>query len=239
MVAIAGALIFLFKNFSLAPTAGRTAENGEVAELEKIKIDPEVPGMTLPLSNDPKDVAWELFQKYLSYNKSKNLEGVRSIVYRVAPVCEDSQTRIECEGRMGAAYAYGSTLRKADFVNAWTDERQTILSTDFKIEADDSAIARNRAIIFFLRDASGDLKLLSFSPVKGAVASRGPASEEELTDRIIIYTEDKDEDGISDYEEECIGAPEDQNCVKTSPKLRDTDGDGLWDGIEVLINGTK
>ena len=37
-------------------------------------------------SNNPKDIAWTAFQKYLKYNKEQNLEGVKSVVYKVAPI---------------------------------------------------------------------------------------------------------------------------------------------------------
>ena len=35
---------------------------------ENNQIEPQFPGQTLPLSNNPKDVAWAVFQKYLEYN---------------------------------------------------------------------------------------------------------------------------------------------------------------------------
>jgi len=189
----------------------------------------------LPLSNSPKDIAWDFFQKYLAFNKNHNLEGVKSVVYKVASVCEDPKTMIDCEARMGSAYSYGSALVKEDFINVWEDEKQIILATDFKIQQDETAISRNRAIIYFLKDENGNLKLLSFSPRKGAFSSKGTASEKELNERIILYTEDKDQDGMTDYVEECIPAEIKDTCVPTNPKLRDTDSDGLWDGIEALM----
>src|SRR3989344_9440770 len=198
------------------------------------QIEPDFLGQDLPLSNSPKNVAWETFQKYLKYNKEQNLEGVKSIVYKVAPICEDVKNTIECKARMSLAYQYGSVLKKENFVNIWSDEKQIILATDFKIEEDDSILGRHRAIIFFVKD-NESLKLLSFSPFKGATISKGVASREEIDDRLIIYTEDKDEDGIVDYDEECLSPKEGEVCVKTSPKIRDTDGDGFWDGINVLI----
>lgn len=203
--------------------------------VEKIKLNPGVPDITLPLSNAPKDVAWAVFQKYLEYNRNRNLEGVKNTVYKIASVCEDIKTRVDCEARMGLAYQYGSALKKENFVNVWDDEKQIILSTDFKIQEDNSTIGRNRAIIFFIRDESNNLRMLSFSPFKGAVTSKGVASKEELDYRIVRYTEDNDEDGVADYEEECLNTPGDLSCVKTNPKIRDTDGDGWWDGVEVLM----
>jgi len=185
-------------------------------------------------SNNPKDIAWTAFQKYLKYNKEQNLEGVKSVVYKVAPICEDLKDIIDCKARMSSAYAYGGALEKKDFVNIWSDEKQIILATNFKIQEDDSILGRHRAIIFFVKD-NESLKLLSFSPFKGATVSKGVASREEIDDRLIIYTEDKDEDGIADYDEECLSPKEGEVCVKTNPKIRDTDGDGLWVGVQALM----
>lgn len=187
-----------------------------------------------PNLNDPKEVAWQLFQKYLTFNKNHDLEGVRGVVYKIAPICADPTKKVDCEKRMDQAYYYGSALKKSDFVNVWSDSKQTILSSDFKIEQDDETISRVRSIIFFVKQNDG-FKMLSFSPFKGAVSQKGSASNEELHDRVVIYTEDKDEDGISDYNEQCLGVTEGQTCIKTDPKLRDTDHDGYWDGVEVLM----
>jgi len=239
VVVFIGALFFIFKNVSLAPVENGEETSVNKTETEKIKFDPNVPNQTLPLSNTPQDLAWQLFQKYLDYNKNHNLEGVKSVVYRVAPVCNDTKTLIDCEARMGSAYSYGSVLKKEDFVNVWEDGKQIILATNFEIQTSDNIMGRNRAIIYFIKDELGNLKLLSFSPRKGVIIDKGTASEEELSDRIIRYTEDNDEDGIADYQEECLSVKEGETCLPTNPKLRDTDGNGLWDGVEVLINQMK
>ena len=154
------------------------------------------------------------------------------MVYKIAPVCEDPKLRIDCEGRMGSAYSYGSTLKKEDFTNVWSDEKQIILSTDFWLESseDMDQYGRFRSIIFFVKSETG-WKLLSFSPTKGGATNKGAASQEEIDARLIRYTEDKDEDGA----EECIPAETKDTCVATNPKIRDTDGDGLWDGVEALM----
>jgi len=240
IILIAGGFLII-RNVSLAPTAEITGEENPEVNVEKTKINPNIFGITLPFSNTPKDAAWTLFQKYLEYNKAQNLDGVRSVVYKVASVCEDPKTTIDCKARMSAAYSYGSAMKKENFTNIWSDEKQIILSTDFWLESseDMDQYGRFRSIIFFIKDADGNLKMLSFSPTKGGATNKGVASQEEVDDRIIRYTEDNDEDGIADYEEECLNKPNDSTCVKTSPKLRDTDGDGLWDGVEALINSMK
>lgn len=193
-----------------------------------------IPDINLPFSNDPKDKAWELFQTYLNYNKARDIEKIRSVVYKISPVCEDQKTIIDCESRMNAAYGYGSQLKKADFENIWEDDKQLILSSNFWEEENDVSIGRFRAIIFFIKDQSS-LKLLSFSPAKGAAIQRSDASIEELKTRAIRYTEDSDNDGKSDYTEECLDATPDKTCTKTNPTLRDSDSDGFWDGLEALF----
>jgi hypothetical protein len=238
VVAILITLGFKYKNIfsSTATTTPMAEEDDSQTDIGGIQIKPGSLGQTLPLSNDPKDVAWAVFQKYLAYNKNLDLESVKSVVYKVASVCEDPKTTIDCQSRMNSAYQFGNALKKEDFVNIWSDKNQTILSTDFHVEEDDVSIGRFRSIIFFIKDESGNFKLLSFSPFKGAAASKDTtASRKEIDDRLVTYTEDNDQDGIADYDEECLAVKEGQTCVKTNQKLRDTNGDGLWDGVEALM----
>ncbi|NLE07492.1 MAG: hypothetical protein GX627_02705 [Parcubacteria group bacterium] len=190
---------------------------------------------------DNQDMAWQVFQKYLSYNKIQDLEGVKNIVYKVSPVCENEETLADCKTRMSNAYAYGSALKKEDFVNVWSDEKQIILATDFWTESIPALdqYGRFRSLIFLIKDDDGEWKLLSFSPTAGGVTAKGSATEEEINERIVRYTEDNDQDGRPDYEEECLSVKEGQVCIATDPKLRDTDGDGFWDGVQVLIEAMK
>ncbi len=192
---------------------------------------------TTPLVKDPKTESWNLFQKYLSYNKSQNLDGVKSVVYQISKVCDTAKPTDECKARMASAYAHGIELKAEDFVNIWSDDRQTILATNFWTESSDDLglIGRFRSIIVFVRDEKGALKLLNFSPTKGGATGKNSASEQELNDRIVRWSEDNDQDGISDYEEECLNKPDDTTCIKTNPKVRDTDRDGFWDGVNAIM----
>lgn len=235
LVAILASFIVLSKKEESVQNFEEQAKSAEgVAEKGSV---PFLPSQTLPLSNDPKDVAWSVFEKYLEYNKTRDLDGIRSTVYKLAPICEDPKTRIECESRMASAYSYGKGLEKENFTNVWSDERQMILASDFWIEDSDDMdiIGRFRSIIFFVKDSSGSWKVLSWSPTKGGATSKGTASDSELNERITIWSEDKDEDGIADYSEECLDKPNDENCTKTDPKQKDSDGDGWWDGVEAYF----
>lgn len=242
LILIAGILIavfvlfFVFKNVASSPKIAIPIESIATTTIEKkaegISI---LPKQTLPLSLDTKDEVWAVFQKYLDYNKDKNLDGVKQMVYKVNAVCESPVVTDECKNRMETAYAYGSVLQKEKFINVWSDNKQTILATDFKIDEDDTVIGRNRAIIFFVKNDAGNLVLLSFSPFKGYVMEKASSTQEELLKNLIVYTEDTDRDGIANYEERCLVPYEFSTCVKTNPNLRDTDGNGLWDGVQILM----
>lgn len=232
---IAAVLLLTTNGKKSSPVVSSAATTTPISDgINPIKV--QLPQQTLPLSSDPKEAAWAIFQKYLGYNKNDNLDGVKSIVYKISAICVSAATSTECKNRMDQAFGYGSALKKEDFVNVWSDSRQTILATDFKIQEDDTAIGRNRAIIFFVRDQSNNLKLLSFSPFKGAVLIKASSTRGELLSKLTAYTEDKDQDGIADYDEQCLGASAGQTCTKTDPTLRDTNGNGLWDGVEALMN---
>lgn len=182
-----------------------------------------------------KTLAWDLFQKYLSYNKVGDLSGVKSSVYKISEVCDMATPNQECKDRMQSAYSYGSVLKKEEFKNVWYDERQIILSTDFWTEnsTEMGAYGRFRAIIFFIKDESGSWKMLSFSPFKGSIATKKEFGEKAEAE-VKLQSDDSDMDGVSDYEEKCLDKNR-PNCTKTDPNKRDTDGDGLWDGVEALM----
>ncbi len=182
-----------------------------------------------------KTLAWDLFQKYLSYNKASDLSGVKSSVYKISEVCDMEVANQECKDRMQSAYSYGSVLKKEEFKNVWYDEKQIIISTDFWTEnsAEMGAYGRFRAIIFFVKDQSGNWKMLSFSPFKGSITTT-KEFKEDAENQAMVRSEDSDLDGISDFEEKCLDKNK-ANCTKTDPNKRDSDGDGLWDGVEALM----
>ncbi|MEK7642370.1 MAG: hypothetical protein AAB392_01100, partial [Patescibacteria group bacterium] len=188
LLVLAGLILFFTKDKP-------TLENPKPDTEENPNIPtPELETPKLPLKNDDKTLAWNLFQKYLSYNKAKDIEGIKTVVYKISDVCLEPKTRIDCEARMAAAYGYGSTLKEEDFTNVWSDAKQTILSTEFWVEnkPDMDLVGRFRSIIFFVRDEKGVLKVLSFSPFQGGATNVGEASMEEVADRVVRWTEDED-----------------------------------------------
>jgi hypothetical protein len=241
LVVIMGALIAFTFIFNHPPKSPAVSNNigttTQIVDENKSTVSTTSQAVKVqPIS--VKDTAWAVFQKYLSYNKDHNLNAVKGIVYKVNSVCTTAVASDECKNRMDSAYSYGSAFKKEDFTNVWSDNKQTILSTDFKIGEDNNFIGRTRDIIFFIGNSS-DLKLLSFSPSKGAILPKATSTREELLKKLTLYTEDNDQDGIADYDEQCVAPPTGQTCTKTSPTLRDTNGNGLWDGVDALINQMK
>lgn len=122
-------------------------------------------------------------------------------------------------------------LKKSDFKHTEENEKQVILSTDLKPDEDGGY---SKIFLYFVKDEKGKVLLLM-------VSGRGfPGEGEELE----AETKDSDKDGLTDKEEsEIILSKEmcdragfdkwDMECVITDPNLKDTDGDGWWDGIEV------
>jgi hypothetical protein len=145
---------------------------------------------------------------------------------------------------MDNVYSIGSSLKKEYFTYTWSDNKQIVLATDWSIGTEGDFATRMRAIIYFVIDQSGNIKLLSFKPAQGTFiskydkdASGNPVklSDKELNDRLIKFTEDKDQDGIEDFIETCSGISDTSACIKTDPTKRDTNGNGFWDGLEAIF----
>jgi hypothetical protein len=238
IVVISAAVFYYAKNLPDINTANETtSQNQATTTISQNDLSPKpvLSAQPKPKLNIDKELAWATFLKYLIYNKSRNLDGVKSVVYKVSAMCNAAIAGDECKDRMDMAYSYGSAFKKDDFVNVWSDGQQTILSTNFKIGEDDQVMTRTRSIIFFVGNGLS-LKLLGFSPDKGAILEKtASTTKEELIKKLIAYTEDGDQDGISDYDEQCSNIPQGQTCIKTDPKLRDTNSNGLWDGVEALM----
>ncbi len=180
-----------------------------------------------------KDKAWIVLEKYLDFAKNHDIKNLSKISYQVSEICKDKSKEKECFERMDAVYFIGKELKKSDFKYVWQDDKQIILTTDFKFEENESMISKSRGMIYFVIDK--EIKVLSFNHAKGSVVTKSTASIEELKDRLNTYTKDIDEDGKEDYLEECLSSSQGSECIKTDTKIKDSDKDGFWDGIEALF----
>lgn len=94
--------------------------------------------------------AWIVFENYLEFARVHNLNGVKSLSYQMSATCQDPAREAECFALMDSVYAFGSALKKEDFIHVVYDDRQIIAFTD----------APAVSILYFVRDGKGVLKIL-------------------------------------------------------------------------------
>jgi hypothetical protein len=176
------------------------------------------------------DNLWTVFDSLNEALKNKDVAAFNAVSYVQVPA-----SQVEQFSQMASfLYAQDQKINKADFINKWQDDKQAIYFTN-PIKADDStSYSYTQAQISFVKD-SGVWKVLMVSPsISWGVAKSGTsetASQVEKTLQAMII--DTDKDGLTDEDETCSGGSKyDSRCVKTDPNKRDTNGNGLWDGIE-------
>ena len=185
-----------------------------------------------------KDRAWLVLQDYLKAAKEYDIEKVKMLSYQIGSSCnnynQNASTTKDCNDRMDTVYYFGSNFKKSDFKNAWSDSKQIILSSNLKREENDTLVGLSKAIIYFIIDAEGKIKVLKFNDSVGMSISKENRGEEEINIYLSKVMADEDKDGMLDEIELCIGQPE--TCTKTDPKNRDSDNNGFWDGVEAQFN---
>jgi len=181
-----------------------------------------------------KDRAWLVLQEYLKAAKEHDIEKIKTLSYQIGESCNNynqtASSTDDCNDRMDTVHYFGNNLKRGNFKNTWSDSKQIILTTDLKREENETAIFLSRAIIYFIIDEDGNIKLLKFNDSKGVSMLKEDRSVEEIDAYNQKRMVDTDKDGLEDEVEECLGQSE--PCVKTDPKNRDTDSDGFWDGIQ-------
>ncbi|HEY4515791.1 MAG TPA: hypothetical protein VJH67_01235 [Candidatus Paceibacterota bacterium] len=181
-----------------------------------------------------KGKAWNVFQDYLTASREHDLERMKTLAHHLSSVCEDSPESDDCKTRMDTVALIGGEFNKSNFKNVWSDEKQLVLVTNWDEQDTEDTIIRMRQIIYFLK-SEGEIKLVAFKPWQGTFMVKdkeNPRPVEELQSMIKTYTDDLDFDGMDDYLEECLSDSQEETCIKTDPKLRDSDGDGFWDGVQ-------
>lgn len=210
-----GAIWYGWRNKAEAPIDSITGEENSTSTPVVIEEKP-VQNLT------GKDLAWQTFQNYLSYNKSHDLEKVKSVVYKISPVCQSQASTTECFARMDAAYGVGSMMKKASMTNFWEDGKQAILSSEPKLIDNESQVGYSKEIIYFVK-VDGQLKLLRFYPSKTiALPKEGALDLEGIRIAAENGIADKDQDGLEDSRD-------------NEPSKRDADNDGWWDGTEIQM----
>ncbi len=234
LLVIAFVYLTYFKNKPTDPTI--SLESIDTVEISSSTDSVNTTDNTNTLSI--KEKSWAVLQKYVEFAKNKNIEGVKSLSYQLTDSCKNYSTEEEkkdCDARMSTVAFFGGAFAKKDFVHIWSDNRQIILATDFRIEENEEAISKTRSMIYFVIDG-GVIKVLKFDPAKGSIMKKtSEITKEERDRKLLEFTTDADMDGIEDYLEKCLSISQDSSCTKTDPTKRDSDGDGFWDGIEALF----
>ncbi|MDQ5893237.1 MAG: hypothetical protein QG640_248 [Patescibacteria group bacterium] len=176
---------------------------------------------------------WVVYDKMTDAVKNVDVDAYNKVVYEPIPAEEVSMFK------QSASMFYPMLqIKKEDYVNKWQDAKQAIYSTELKELNNSTTYGYSLSSVSFIND-KGAWKVLSESSMnsmstpKNAVGKTGAQIQAELREAMA----DTDEDGVTDQKELCAGSQaSNKNCKKTDPKKRDTNGDGIWDGIEAYIN---
>jgi hypothetical protein len=218
----AGAIWFGWQNKAAAPVSELGGQEQE-ATTTPVALE-EKPVQDLV----GKDLAWQTFQNYLAANKNHDIAKVKSLVYKMSPVCENKASTTECFARMDAAYEFGTKMKRFDMVNFREDNKQAILSSEPKLVDTKDSIGYAREIIYFVKspssaEASGQLKILRFYPSKGIfLPKEGAIDLESIRIAAENAVADEDFDGLEDSKD-------------SNTNDRDMDKNGYWDGIDAQM----
>lgn len=181
-----------------------------------------------------KEEAWAVFEAYMNFARANDIDGLRSVSYKLGAACSDPARREECNGVMTAVAALASSYKQEDFTNAWGDSRQIILSSDWQLRGELGNRDIYREIMYIVRAQDGKLKLLYVALPYDAVTVNSTNRPLSDVDNLLVETvKDTDKDGLDDLLESCSDTS--VVCNKTNPGMRDTDGDGWWDSVEMYL----
>ncbi len=177
--------------------------------------------------------SWKLFDQYVLAVKDQNIDALNQISYKKMPSCPPGSEK-ECNALLVFVYDSVKNLDKSKYTNIISDNKQIILSTNLVYtppSEDKKTALYEKGYLLLAKDNAGVLKLVSFSPNKiWGINTEGSSTYKQTLDEMVV---DSDNDGATDQAEICSGASKyDSKCKKTDPNKMDTDGDGLWDGIE-------
>lgn len=107
--------------------------------------------------------AWETFAAYRSAAGRLDLPEVARLSYQLSPTCatalSGASDRAECNRLMESVAFFTQDLRREDFTEVASDDRQIVLATDY-MEAE--GVGAVKWVLYFVRDA-GTPKLLGIN----------------------------------------------------------------------------
>lgn len=233
LLALAASIVF-YKQRAEAPLAVQTASStpvygNEVFDQNETRIK----------TNEDKRVAhlaWTTFEKYVAFAKAHDIQGIKSLSRELSPTCSDPSKVKDCNLLMDDIAAVGAIFSEKDFTHILYDDKQIILSTDFKREDYSQLRGYTRTVIYFTRNAEGNPLITGFGPTQGRyLAKLSKQTDTELEKALTLRLVDTDKDGLPDFVEACKEIEKDKVCTPTDPNKRDTNGNGYWDGIEIFF----
>jgi len=179
---------------------------------------------------------WTTFAKYIAFAKAHNLEGIKTIAYRLSPTCADATKTKECNSLMDDLAALGAIFEEKQFTHISYDSKNILLSTDYKLEENQQIRGYSHAVLYFVRADDGKLKIVGFGPAQGRYLAKLPGqTSDELNTLIAQRLQDSDTDGVADYVELCTQPSPGETCIKTDPLKKDSNGNGFWDSIDLFL----
>lgn len=229
VVLIAGGFWYEHTSGSTGPFADYTEPAGPVAS------------STSGIASDPvATAAWQTFEQYLSAAKTHNLSLLKRYTYKLSTICANRSSQTQCFAIMDRVAQIGLTFKESDFKNVIYDNRQIILSTDWRLEESNIQIGYGRSVIYFTRDTSGAPHVLFFTQPEEIIYSfiDPTQTHAQLVARLNERIKDSDGDMLEDEYETCSyegAASSTPPCVQTDPHKMDTNGDGWWDSTEQYL----
>lgn len=181
--------------------------------------------------------AWKVFEEYRNASQNHDIAKIEELSYKLSSTCTDLTMNDECNLRMDSIVELTADFVKKDFSNVWYDENQIILFTDPKKSEEENKTSYTKSYIFFTRDEQGNPKVASIDP--GQVFSftrQADLTDQEIEEELWSIIMDSDKDGVPDIYELCEDTAQICENEWTKPNIRDTDGDGWWDGMESYVN---
>ncbi len=176
---------------------------------------------------------WTIYDRMTLALENKDVKSFNAVSYtQVTPDQASEFSQI-------APFLHDQNLKtvKSNYINKWQDEKQAIYSTNPQKDDGTEAYRYKQGIVMFI-NKDGSWKVLSsgteigWNVLKKGTNNTAAQIEKELQAMLL----DSDKDGLTNQDEICGGAKQyDTKCIKTDPNKRDTDGNGLWDGIEAAL----
>ncbi len=197
------------------------------------EIDTKSASVTTTTTSTNKSDLWPIFDKMLVALRDQNISEYNKYSYRQVPLDQRSQfSQIS-----SFLYSQSKNISKVSYVNKWQDAKQAIYSTEPKKVDTEKSYSYVQSVVKFIY-TNNTWKVVNVNPeITWSIAkSTNKLTTAEVDAELRAMFLDTDKDGITDVEEKCIGSFQgDSKCIKTDPNKRDTDGNGLWDGIDASI----